>query len=621
MIAKRGISLMMAVALIIVFSIGGCAMTYAGDTSRNRVTSSPAANGYPNGGLLVSTRWLHQNLGSKEIVIIDTRTSGYEASHIPGAVNLVRDRFKEGSKIRNVKELEDLFTSVGLRRDMKFVIYDDPSQSFGTAGWFFWLLEHLGCTDVHVLDGGWPKWLADGGPRQTEIVGRPQTGRFVAVLNGQIAAQAPHIAAKSRDRDFTIIDARTPEEFNGWQLYGEPRGGHIPAALNINYLSFYNRDGTVLGYKDVRSLLESHGITPDKEVTAYCVDGVRSGNVYFVLRLMGYQYCSNYDGSIREWSQGASLPMEKLARYEKLVYPAWVKDLIHSKNPPTYAGKKYVILEVRYTGFSISQLISSKENGYIPGAISIHPSYVEHGNDASRYYPNYTGPLDAKLLPARQLLPALANLGITKDTTVVVYGNGKIVPMTATRVAWALLYAGVEDVRVLNGGFTAWAAAGYPVATVPAVPAPAKSFGAQTPLHPEFYATSDYVRPISNGQNRAAVLVDVRKVEEFEGKTNPYPFFGRKGRIPGAVSQGDWDTLVNTKDDTFRSYPEVLQMWQNLGVTPDREPVFYCGTGWRSTIGFFQAYLMGFQKMRNYDGSFYDWSGNPNNPIADGRPK
>ena len=178
MIAKRGINLMMAVALIIVFSIGGCAMTSNGNTSRSGVTSSPAVNGYPHGDLLVSIRWLQQNLGSKELVVIDTRTSGYEVSHIPGAVNLVRDRFKEGSKTGSVKDLEDLFTSVGLRRDMKFVIYDDPSQSFGTAGWFFWLLEYLGCTDVHVLDGGWPKWLADGAAKQTEIVDRAQTGKL-----------------------------------------------------------------------------------------------------------------------------------------------------------------------------------------------------------------------------------------------------------------------------------------------------------------------------------------------------------------------------------------------------------------------------------------------------------
>ena len=76
------------------------------------------------------------------------------------------------------------------------------------------------------------------------------------------------------------------------------------------------------------------------------------------------------------------------------------------------------------------------------------------------------------------------------------------------------------------------------IAKAPADPVPAKSFGAEVPLHPEFNATPDYVRSVSGGLNKSAVLVDVRKLEEFEGKTNPYPFFTRKGRIPGASVAG-----------------------------------------------------------------------------------
>ena len=273
----------LTIALLLTFVLAAAA--YA---ATNAETAAPsAAGGYPNGGLLVSTWWLQQNLESKDLVVIDARASGYEVSHIPGAVNLVRDRLREGNRIRSVGELEEILTSAGLRRDMKFVIYDDPAQSSGTAGWFFWLFEHLGCADVHVLDGGFPKWLADGGSKQTEAVARPPAGKFTAAPNDRVAIHAPQIAAKLNDKGFALIDVRTPEEFNGWQLYGEPRGGHIPSAVNINYLYFYNRDRTVLAYKEIKELLESRGITPDKEVAAYCAGGVRSANVYFILRLMG----------------------------------------------------------------------------------------------------------------------------------------------------------------------------------------------------------------------------------------------------------------------------------------------------------------------------------------------
>lgn len=620
MILRRSSNILGLLVVIIVCFTIGCATAMTGN-SGEKANVSPAGNGYLNGDLLVSAQWLQAHLRQEGFAIIDTRSRGYEKSHIPGAVNLTFDQFRTGKATAGVAKLEALLTSAGLERNMKFVLYDDPSESPGTAGWFFWLLESLGCTDVHVLDGGWAKWVAVGGPRQNEMVRKPAGKKFVAAPDKRLVSQARYIAARSEDKDFAVIDARTVEEFNGWQLHGEPRGGHIPGAINMNYLSLYDADRTMMQYKDMKALFESRGVTREKEVVSYCTDGRRSGSVYFALRLMGYTRCSNYDGSIQEWSREPSLPMERLARYEKLVYPAWVKDLIDGKTPPTFDGRKYIILEVRYTGFSISQIITGKENGYIPGAISIHPSYIEHWPDTSKYYPAYTGPNDAKLLTDDRLQAALANLGITKDTVVVVYGNGKVIPMTSARVAWALMYAGVHDVRVLNGGFTAWANAGYPVAAKPSAPQPVKEFGAKVPLHPEYYATTEYVRSVSVSQAGSAVLLDVRKIDEFEGRTNPYPFFAKKGRIPGAVWHGDWDTLVNTKDDTFRSYPEVRRKWKDLGVTSDKEPIFYCGTGWRSSIGFFHAYLMGYKRMRNYDGSFYVWSGDENNPVAHGPQK
>ncbi|HEY3278215.1 MAG TPA: rhodanese-like domain-containing protein [Syntrophorhabdaceae bacterium] len=577
---------------------------------------APGAKGFPNGELLVSAEWLQANLKDKELALIDTRSQGYEQSHIPRAVNLRFEKFKAAAGAMDVAKLEELLTSAGLQRNTKIVLYGDPSESPGSTGWFFWFLEALGCTDVHILDGGWARWTAAGGSAETETKAGSGGAKFVAALNGRLAPQARYVSARAGKDNFTLIDGRTIEEFNGWQLHGELRGGHIPGAINLDYRDFYDADGTVRQFKEVKTLLESKGVTGDKETVSYCTDGRRSGSVYFALRLMGHARASALNGSILEWSRDPTLPMEKLARYEKLVYPAWVKALIDGKNPPTYKGKKYMILEVRYNSFSISQMITRKEAGYIPGAVSIHPCYVEHGNDVKKYYPDYVVPDDAKLLPDDQLQKALMDLGITRDAMVIVYSSGRVIPMTASRVAWALMYAGVEDVRVLNGGYSAWERAGYPVAAKAMEPTPVADFGAKVPLRPELYATTGYIRSMVKGENPSAILLDVRKRDEFDGKTNPYPFFTRKGRIPGAVWQGDWDALVNTKDDTYRTYPEVQRLWKGLGGTPDKELVFYCGTGWRSTIGFFQAYLMGYDRIRNYDGSFYVWSADESNPVV-----
>ena len=109
-------------------------------------------------------------------------------------------------------------------------------------------------------------------------------------------------------------------------------GGHVPKAVNIPYEWFFNNDKTVLSYPDLRKIFENRGVTADKEVTSYCTAGIRSGYVYFILRLMGYTKASNYDASIFEWSADSSLPMDKLTNYQKVVNAAWVNDLISGKN-------------------------------------------------------------------------------------------------------------------------------------------------------------------------------------------------------------------------------------------------------------------------------------------------
>lgn len=575
---------------------------------------------YPNADLLVSADSLQAGLGAANLVVIDARPGkAYHDGHVPGAVNIIHGDFStKGRGLKPVADLEALLGAAGLGREATYVIYDDTSASSGAAGRVFWMLEYLGCRDVRMLDGGWDKWKADDRPTEKKAAALPATV-FKASPNGRVRSTKDAIKSRMTAADFVLIDARTDEEYTGWTLRGEARGGHIPNAVQVPYAWFFDADKTVLPYGKLKSLFESRGITRDKEVTAYCAGGNRSAFVYFALRLMGYPRVSNYDASMAEWASDASLPMDRLARYEKLVYPAWLKDLLDGKNPPTYAGKKYVVLEVRYSGFSTAQKADVASTGYIPGAVAMHICYLDRGTDETNYYPNWTHPDQAYLLPPDKLRQALLDLGITRDTVVIVYGNGKIIPMIAARAAWALMYAGVEDVRVLNGGFTAWAAAGYPVSAVPAAPRPAADFGASVPVHPEYLAKLDYARLVSSGTKKTAVMVDVRKHAEYEGTLNPYPFFTKKGSIPNAVWQDDWDTLVDLRDDTYRSYTEVAKKWTSLGITPDKEPVFYCGGGWRSSIGFLHAYLMGFKHARNYNGGFYEWSWYPDNRIDKGR--
>ena len=178
---------------------------------------------------------------------------------------------------------------------------------------------------------------------------------------------------------------------------------------------------------------------------------------------MGYNKASNYDGSIAEWAADPSLPMEKAARFSEIVYPAWVKSLIEyhkpdstSAAPPEYPydrDHKYLIFETQWGSFDdmvAGWAVRSYLDGHIPGAIHSNSDVYENG--APRWF----------LIPDDELKAAVGSMGITEDTTVVVYSDSRIF---AARLWWILKYAGVTDVRFMDGGIQQWIASGYETET------------------------------------------------------------------------------------------------------------------------------------------------------------
>lgn len=267
--------------------------------------------------------------------------------------------------------------------------------------------------------------------------------------------------------------------------------------------------------------------------------------------------------------------MNMLPNYHKLVSPGWVADLIAGGNPgtagspPTYPGKGYLILEA--TSFRGGDNTDEYEAGHIPGAIPLNTYSWEGG------YPRYpyTRPADGKMLPDALLQAALEKLGISWDKTIVVYPDKSATATAAARIAWMLMYAGVADVRFLNGGKDAWRAYGGALETTPNIGTPV-AFGATVPLHPEYLATTADVQ--AGVRDFTIGLGDIRRWEEFIGApgSNTYPHvgFGAEGRIPGAVWVRNSSDYLNA-DGTFRSYAEIEKLWRDQGITPDKKVVFY----------------------------------------------
>ncbi len=252
--------------------------------------------------------------------------------------------------------------------------------------------------------------------------------------------------------------------------------------------------------------------------------------------------------------------------------------------------------------------------------VDVDTSSYEKGHIRNAIAWNWTTQLQDNvrrdLLSRQQFEELLSRSGIAADTTLVFYGDNN--NWFAAYALWQLQYFGYKDTRLMNGGRKKWELEGRPWTTeVPSFP-PA-SYKASTPDE-SIRARRDTVFEVLDGK-RSAYLVDVRSPDEFTGKVIAPPGMTetaqRGGHIPGAVSV-PWSKAAN-EDGTFKSYDELVELYGAQGVKPGREAIAYCRIGERSSHTWFVLkYLLGFEPVRNYDGSWTEWGNLVDAPIAKG---
>ena len=411
------------------------------------------------------------------------------------------------------------------------------------------------------------------------------------------------------DRRLKLIDIRPPDAYNGWRMRGERRGGHIVGARSL--------PAKWAEYIDWIEIVHSKGIDPEDFLVLY---GYERENIEKLVQRFigsGYRNVRAYYDFNAEWVVNEDLPMRKLKRYVHLVPPEWLRSLIYTDGADEYYGNRNVICHVHYRNRN------DYEQGHIPGAVEIDTNTLE-------------SPEDWNVRSPEEIREALLNKGITSDTTVVLYGrfsspdNSDPFPgssaghLAAMRSAFIMLYAGVKDIRILNGGLQSWLDAGYQLETGEAAPGEAADFGTEIPLHPEYLTEIDRAREILKSEDKN--LVSVRSWPEYTGEVSGYNYIEKRGRIPGSVfgnCGSDAYHMENYRnlDHTIREYHEIERLWEQAGITPHRHNSFYCGTGWRASEAFFNAWLMGWDDISVFDGGWYQWSSDPENPIETGEPE
>ena len=270
--------------------------------------------------LLIDTDTLHKQLGKPGLVVIDVRgDAAYEyGGHIPGAVHTTWHRFSDPNAVAkglldpDIKRMERRMQDLGLNQDSEIVIYSNPFDNWGDEGRMYWMLEYFGHTKMRILDGGWVKWTAEQRPFEHGRV-TPKPGNFTIKLVGRTIISKDELRAlvKESQGKFSILDARSLEEFLGKEVSGIPRPGHIPSAIHVPWNGFLNTNATVKDLSAIKANLEEKGLTPENDIVCYCTGGVRSAWLYFVLKLAGYRNVRNYPGSWWEWSRDFACPVEK----------------------------------------------------------------------------------------------------------------------------------------------------------------------------------------------------------------------------------------------------------------------------------------------------------------------
>ncbi len=282
-----------------------------------------AGNGYTK-PVLVTTEWLAEHLNDDGVVVaeVDENPDVYDEGHIPGSIKLhwrddLQDPVERDLVEREV--FERLLGARGISNDTTLVLYGDKNNWF--AAYAYWYLKIYGHEDVRILDGGRQKWI-DEGREVTTDVPSPQQAQYQAKERDEsIRAFRDAVREGIGAGEKALVDVRSPQEYSGelisppgYEQEGAQRAGHIPTAQSIPWAQAVRDDGTFKPADELRQLYEGKGVSPEKEVTAYCRIGERSAHTWFVLReLLGYETVKNYDGSWTEWGNLVDVPIEKTA--------------------------------------------------------------------------------------------------------------------------------------------------------------------------------------------------------------------------------------------------------------------------------------------------------------------
>lgn len=340
--------------------------------------------------------------------------------------------------------------------------------------------------------------------------------------------------------EYQFIDTRDDEAYNGFKVDNVKNGGHLKNSIQYS-ASFI---GKVNKNKEAK-FISDKGLDKNKKIVVYDTNKDNIEKVSDKFASLGYEVYKFEDYKTFADNDANKANIVAYPEYQNLVSPKWVKGVQDGKKPETYTNDNYAIFEVSWG--ELDKAKAYKE--HIKGAYHFNTDWIEEG-------PVWN------LHSADEIKKNLLKQGITSDKTIILYSSDA---SAAFRVNWALKWAGVKDVRVLNGGLQAWKDTGYETESNVNTPQEAKDFGVNVPAHPE-YDIARAKEMSEKAQKEGIKLVSIRSWDEYTGKTSGYDYIDKKGEPKGAVYGFSGTDAANMDDyydpdGTLRNPQEIYNLW------------------------------------------------------------
>lgn len=296
--------LVLLLSFVLIFSLVACSNQPATNQGGEEITSAFT------GKYIVDANYVNEHYEDDNVILVDAR--GEDAAKKGTIKGAAATNWQFLSNVENAANgdydwglilepevLSERLGQLGLSKDKEIILFAEGPKGWGEDGRILWTLRSAGYENLKMVDGGLAALQAAGLPQANEATKLDPVEVKVTKLDYEHVINT--VELEDTFDDYVIVDVRADEEYGGEALYGEAQGGHIPGAIHVKYIDFFDSNGYLKSNEDITELFESANVKKTDKIVTYCTAGIRSAYAQLILEMLDFNVSKNYDGSYYTW--------------------------------------------------------------------------------------------------------------------------------------------------------------------------------------------------------------------------------------------------------------------------------------------------------------------------------